>query len=335
MLRLLKRFLAKPNIDRSDVQLRLELLKLLQGMTPVILAANLLNGSLIAVVFAGSLPLLLLGGWWALLVVMIGLRCVCWLWMRGDEARMYRWRGLIVIGAGVSGLLWGGAGFFFKVPGDETHLLVLGFIIGGMGAGAVTALTSYLTAFYAYLFPALVPFTVRLILQGDPNHLTMAAGYLLYAVGLTILGRRAHMWLTESLHLRFENADLVRTLERRVEERTVQLTEINAQLSEDILERQRAESVLADYGNRQATVAEFGQRALSGIHLDVLFNETVGLVTQRLGVTQATIWEHSPANRSLMSRATLGSPSEFQPNVSVADGKLSPMGLPSSVRMPS
>jgi len=326
-LGLFKRFPAKPNGDRTEDYLRQELLQLLHGMTPVVLAANLLNGSLITVIFAGKLPVLLLGGWWALLAAMVGIRTVCWFWFRRDKERILRWRVLIVIGSGISGVLWGGAGVFFDVPGDETHLLVLGFIIGGMGAGAVTALTPYLPAFYAYLFPALVPFMLRLAVQGDPNHLTMAAAYLLYSIGLAILGRRAHLWLKQSLRFRFENSDLVQSLERRVEERTVQLTEINERLSEDILDRQRAEAVLADYGNRQATVAEFGQRALAGIDLDVLFNEAVALVTEKLGVTQTTIWGHRPGSRSLESRAVSGWPAEDMPEISLPDETLSPMGF--------
>ena len=46
------------------------------------------------------------------------------------------------------------------------------------------------------------------------------------------------MWLTESVLGRFDNAELIRSLECRVEERTTELKEVNQQLRRDIAERE-------------------------------------------------------------------------------------------------
>ena len=62
---------------------------------------------------------------------------------------------IAVIGSGISGLLWGTAGLLFYSPASETQRMVLGFVLGGMGAGAATAL-SCLPVFYAYL-PSVLP----------------------------------------------------------------------------------------------------------------------------------------------------------------------------------
>jgi hypothetical protein len=84
---------------------------------------------------------------------------------RGAVHSWYRRRGgydgwgvhIAVIGSGISGVLWGTAGLLFYSPASETQRMVLGFVLGGMGAGAVTALTSCLPGFYAYLFPSVLP----------------------------------------------------------------------------------------------------------------------------------------------------------------------------------
>jgi C4-dicarboxylate-specific signal transduction histidine kinase len=67
------------------------------------------------------------------------------------------------------------------------------------------------------------------------------------------------MWLTESVLRRFDNAELIQSLERRVEERTTELKGVNQQLQLDIAERKRTQTALADYGHRQAAIADFGQ----------------------------------------------------------------------------
>ena len=71
--------------------------------------------------------------------------------------------------------IMGSGGSFLLLAATDTQRMVLGFVLGGMGAGALTALAPCLPAFYAYLFPSVVPFCVRLMLEGDLEHLTMAA----------------------------------------------------------------------------------------------------------------------------------------------------------------
>jgi len=326
-LHLLKRLSAKPNGDRVDDRLRKELLKLLYETMPVVLAVNLANGTIIAAVFVGSLSSILVVGWWILLVIMIGLRTAALLGYRRDDKQRKNWASVAVVGSGCSGVLWGVAGFFFNVPGDETYRLVLVFILAGMAAGAVNYLTAHLPAFFAFMFPMGIPFILRLLLDGTPNHVVIAGACSIYLCAVIFIGRRCHSWLVDSLLLRFENADLVQSLERRVEERTAQLTESNERLSKDIVERQRAEATLADFGDRQAAVSAFGQRALTGVDLETLCNEAVTLVANGLGVSQSAIWEHVPETRSFVLRADKGLPVHSKPSVALPDGWSSPVGF--------
>jgi diguanylate cyclase (GGDEF)-like protein len=272
-------------------RLQHERLALLFAMTPIVLAANLVNGTLIAGVFLGSCAPQLIALWWGLLVIMVALRGCAWLWYR-RYGSSNRWLASVaLIGSGTSGVLWGAAGVLFYPQSNETQLIVLGFILGGMGAGAVTSLNAYLPAFYVYLLPSVVPFCALLALEGDPDHLVMAAACVMYMVWLMILARKANLWLTTSMRHRFENADLIRSLESRVEERTRRIRQVNEQLHRDIVERRRAEATLAEYGERQAAVAEFSRMALSEFDLDKLFHAAELLVRNRLSVARAAVVE--------------------------------------------
>jgi hypothetical protein len=118
------------------------------------------------------------------MVIMVALRLSEWFWYRSrsesDQAR-WRWGILSILGSGASGVLWGTAGVLFYVPSDS-HLVVLGFVLGGMGAGAVASLTPYIWAFYAYLLPSVLPFTVKLATLGGVEHSAMAAMCALYVL---------------------------------------------------------------------------------------------------------------------------------------------------------
>jgi diguanylate cyclase (GGDEF)-like protein len=297
---------------------RAELAGLLLSNLPIVLATNFVNGTLVAVVFADTSAPLLVAMWWLLLVFMITARTLAWLRYRkgGDQSR--RWTTIAIASSASSGVLWGTAGFLFFAYGNETQRMVLGFVLGGMGAGAMTALTPCLPAFYAYLFPSVVPFCLQLALQGDANHLTMAAASVLYLVALTILGRRANGWLEESIIRRFENAELVRSLERRVDERTVELHQVNEQLHRDIAERRRAQAALEKYGERQAAIADFGRLALSGIDLETLFARAVALVRDRLDVPRAAVLEEESDAPHARPRAAIGLPPSLPKEMTVA-----------------
>ena len=282
---------SDPEPGRFREDLQRELLKLLFAMTPVVLMTNLVNGTLIAVIFFRANAPPMVAAWWVFLFIMVAVRGAVHIWHQRYGGSNQRGTYIEIIGSGISGVLWGTAGLCFYSPATDTQRMVLGFVLGGMGAGALTALAPCLPAFYAYLFPSVVPFCVRLMLEGDLDHLTMAAMCVLYLVALVILGQRVNMWLTESVLGRFENAELIRSLECRVEERTTELKEVNQQLRRDIAERRRAETALAKYGNRQAAIADFGQIALSEIDLDTLFRKAVVLVRDQLAVPRAAVME--------------------------------------------
>jgi diguanylate cyclase (GGDEF)-like protein len=296
--------IANPEGCRFSQDVRRELLALLCATTPVVLAANLVNGTLIAAFFLRVHSPQLVAIWWTLLFVMVVARGIAWLWYRRHGASN-RWLAIVAVtGSGASGVLWGVAGLIFYPHADEAQLMVLGFILGGMGAGAVSSLTPFLPAFYAYLFPSVVPFCARLALGGDPDRLGMAVACLMYVFALALLGRKANQWLTESVRRRFENVDLIRSLESRVEERTASLADVNEQLHRDIGRRRSAEAALAEYGERQAALAEFSRIALSELDLDALFDTAVSLVRERLSVASAAVLEHAgePPTRQVRAR---------------------------------
>jgi diguanylate cyclase (GGDEF) domain len=306
---------------------------------PVVLLANLINGTLVAIIFAHHVPRPVLLAWYALIVVMSVIRFSLWHRYRRlpsplDAGAARRWRRIAVAGSAASGVLWGAAGGFFSGAGGEMERLALGFILGGMGAGTVVALTPVMAAFYVFLVPTVLPFTLNLAIQGDLPHQTMAIACLVYLLGIILLGRRSHHLLTHSLLLRFQNDDLVSTLEQRVRERTDALEEINARLSLDIAERRRAEAALEQYAARQSAVARFGERALAGGDIEDLFAEALDLVRKWLDVPRTAILENTADGRGIIVRLEAGGTARVPGGVTLPEADGSPAGYALLTRKP-
>ena len=87
------------------------------------------------------------------------------------------------------------------------------FVLAGMCAGAIAALPAHAPAFFAFIWPALVPYAVRLAIEDDALSRTMALVALLYAVGLSVVGWQVHCTLRRAAELNLQNATLVDRLD--------------------------------------------------------------------------------------------------------------------------
>lgn len=185
---------------------------LYQGLPPIIAVHLIVGGAMVATlrhVFPGP------GLWiWSIAMLAMLLMRAAFYWhykkQAGHEAAQ-RHSLYFVLGAALSGLLWGIAGAVFFAPTLEYQLFVL-FILVGMGAGAVSSLTAYMPAFLAYFPVTLLPVSVRLIATEQPVTIGLGVMTLVYVAALTFFARNISRSLAETWRLRFENIDLVREL---------------------------------------------------------------------------------------------------------------------------
>jgi signal transduction histidine kinase len=121
----------------------------------------------------------------------------------------------MTVAALLNGLTWGAfSGLYFDAS-DPLTLLLLGFYLAGLVGGAVTPLSIFPLALYAFLLPALLPYMGLMLIAGTPTHYMLAGLTLLFMlsnVGYARLTNRLHR---ESIRLRWENKRVIRDLELR------------------------------------------------------------------------------------------------------------------------
>ncbi|HEY9198591.1 MAG TPA: ATP-binding protein [Gammaproteobacteria bacterium] len=201
-------------------RIHIEQLHTLHRYLPPILGVNLLVGGamLYGLLRIAPQPALII--WGMALVAMVLIRLALYAHYRRTVTRYApeRHSRYFVFGSALSGLLWGVAGVLFFQPGALDYQLFILFILVGMGAGAVSSLTAYMPAFYAYFPVSMLPISAELFGAGDSIHLALGIMTLAYVGALSFFGHNINRSLVQSLQLRFENMDLVRELSAQKEQ---------------------------------------------------------------------------------------------------------------------
>jgi signal transduction histidine kinase len=236
-------------------------IRLLYANSNTSVGITIATASTLALLQRGTVPSFRVLGWW-LYMTLISVS-------RGSLARRYRsaspactevsgWRAAFVVGVGLAGIGWGGAGILLYPQTHLTNQLFLVFVLGGMMLGAGSLLAARPEAFLAFLIPTGVVPTVRLLVQGDEMHYAMGLLTAIFTLVTVITTGRIYRTVGSSLKLQFENRDLVedlraakkqteamnQALELRVQERTAELHRSTEQLRAEIAQREQMEEEL-------------------------------------------------------------------------------------------
>ena len=234
-------------------EIRAALVRLLYEQLPSALLATIVNATiLIAILWREVYPAILIGWWLVVLVVAFG---------RYTHRRSYLashpvntdsldWERRHIYGVAANGALWGLAGYYFFTQHSYVHQVFLAFVLIGMASGSITTLSSSRGAYPVFLILALFPYGVQLVCAWDPLHLAMAGMLVLYLTLMAMIGHRLHLTVTESLRLRFDNMDLLKSLTQTMERQEAANRELATQVTEKHLAQDALQKACAELERR-------------------------------------------------------------------------------------
>src|SRR5262249_6563010 len=132
--------------------------RLVARQLPVVLGTTMVNAALVAAVLSAGGPNWTAIAWAGLVAALAVMRLPTTLRLRRAPiavAAIGRIERRLIMGSGLSGLLWGGAAFGL-FPADRLLQLFLAFVVGGMAAGATVALSPLPRVYRAYLVPSVL-----------------------------------------------------------------------------------------------------------------------------------------------------------------------------------
>ena len=242
-----------------DTKLREELIATLyRGKTtvPVVSIVSIVSAVIVALVVWDVAPHPWPALWLTAIAVVTLVRIGSWWQYQRHPApggATPRWARLLVVSATANGVVWGTAGIVFFTPDNALYQVFLAFVIGGMGAGAATASSTYLPAFYAFLVPSITPLIARLMLEGESVPVAMSLLLALFGGAMALLARTLNRTIKDTLLLRLEKELLLeqrasheQTLEQEIADRTSELRRVNEDLQAEIAERRQTEDELRE-----------------------------------------------------------------------------------------
>ena len=239
-------------LDHSR-EIRAALVRLLYEQLPLALLATIVNATiLIAILWREVYPATLIGWWLVVLAVAFGryTHRRSYLASHSVNTDSLDWERRHIYGVAANGALWGLAGYFFFTQHSYVHQVFLAFVLMGMASGSITTLSSSRGAYPVFLILALFPYGVQLVRAGDPLHLAMAGMLVLYLTLMAMIGHRLHLTVTESLRLRFDNMDLLQNLTQTMERQEAANRELATQVTEKHLAQDALQKAYAELERR-------------------------------------------------------------------------------------
>jgi signal transduction histidine kinase len=126
-----------------------------------------------------------------------------------------RWAHYFTLTSVASGLVWAVAGFWFFVPGQVGHQVVLYTLIFALAAGSLIVTSYWPWSCYAFAVPSIGMVALRLVLEGSMAYYAFAALTILYLLILIRVAQITHRAAMDTVALRFENLDLVDQLRKQ------------------------------------------------------------------------------------------------------------------------
>lgn len=259
-----KRHSSNPELTRDErAQLRVRQVSLLYAQSLVGMSATLAAAVILLGVFWNVAPRSTLLTWFGTLVLVTTFRLGLHHRYRrslDEPDRIGYWLTWFIVATAASGLTWGLTVILIAPHGSMVQMSFPVLWVSGLSAGAVAAYSATKTAFFAFSLPALIPGALYLLNQNNQIEITLGSALLLFCGFLSLNALRMHRTILNSLQLELENTQLITNLntekkrverlndrlERRVEERTAELSRANARLRREIAERTRAEAEQRD-----------------------------------------------------------------------------------------
>lgn len=234
-----------PTAPLEATELHREQVRLLYANLPPGLLVTAVNAAILTFMEWRAVPQARIAGWLLLMVLVTVARY--WLigyYRRAEGARdTATWGRYYAIATGAAGLVWGATAVWL-FPQALLPQVFLFFMLTAMTAGAVVSFSAIFAVALLFVISVLGPLALRLFLSGGRFHDAMGLVAVMFMGVMLLTARRVERAVAASLRLRFENRDLIASLEaekaaiHRLNEDLRREVALHSRTADDLKERE-------------------------------------------------------------------------------------------------
>lgn len=266
---------------------------LIFSLLPIGIVATVVNSGIVSVLLWSIVPNIWILSWLIAHLIFAVIRMVLVTIFKMDTQKFQhvkRWEILSTVFLVISGSLWGGAAFFGLLHNFVAYQMIVAVVLGGMSAGAAATYSALRKTYYGFTLPTLVPQIVLFFIMGTPIHLAIAIMLMLFTALISFSAETNYRIISSNFSLVFKNEDLIQylrdsnekatleinrrkqaesellksraDLEKKVNERTIALSEANEGLKTQIEKRIKVEDELKESEKYYRSIVETAQEGI-------------------------------------------------------------------------
>jgi signal transduction histidine kinase/ActR/RegA family two-component response regulator len=131
-----------------------------------------------------------------------------------NDAAHGRWNTAFVVCVAMAAAGWGGGAIALYSSSRPLTEILLVFAVGGVMLGGASTLAARPEAFLTFLIPTGFLTSLRVASVGDADHLMMGLLGVVFSIATVLTSWRFHLAIHNSFELRFDNHDLIESLQR-------------------------------------------------------------------------------------------------------------------------
>ena len=206
------------NNDITEQIRREQVAQLFAGLPVSLFAILVVSAGLVGILWPVLGKDLLLAWWFSVAVVCVGRLGFFLYYKRHHEIpgkSLDYWETGFLYGVILSGVLWGVAAIVLFTD-DIVYQAIIGFILGGVSAGAMSTLSFRALAARYYLFLILLPLVFQLALSADASLNIMALIVVMFMVLLTGSSNRLYKNYEQQIRLSLQSAAREKLLQKSI-----------------------------------------------------------------------------------------------------------------------
>ncbi len=206
----------KKLIDKFDTPIHHEQIRALYQQSPFVFFSVLAVTFIVAIFFWEQVDHSLLISW---VVINLSLTFARVMLVKSfhrvnpQGTTLVKWGLVFSLSSVLSGVIWGQIAVLFMDTRDVINTLFAVLVLVGMASGSQISLSTFLPAYFGFGVPTLLPLAVVLFNQPEDTFVLIGYMVMVFIIASLAFSLIMNRNVSESIRLRFENLDLLESLE--------------------------------------------------------------------------------------------------------------------------